>query len=347
VDLDGDGITDVLSGSWPGELFFFRGMGKVNGVPQFERPVKLKDKNDKTINIGGGVRREQDGSILVTGDGKFETKDGKQFIVYEDQRIEVDPKVGGGITGTASAVHAFDYDGDGDLDLLVGDIRGNVYLVPNEGTKQKWAFGEHRELPCAGGTVKVEGDAGPFVADWDGNGSPDLLVGSGDGSVWVYYNTAPKGKPMQLAAGKQLVPPAASSFGENATTEPTRGNRSKVCVADWNGDGLPDLLLGDFAFVKPKPVQYTPEQQAQVDKDKAAMEEARKQYSELIQQYMDKAARQKRSPEENEKLQKDLGEASKKYSELYQKVPHETEEHGWVWLFLRKPSEQARAAPTQ
>ena len=49
MDLDGDGITDVLSGSWPGELFFFRGRGKVDGVPQFEPPIKLKDKNNKTI----------------------------------------------------------------------------------------------------------------------------------------------------------------------------------------------------------------------------------------------------------------------------------------------------------
>jgi hypothetical protein len=24
VDLDGDGLTDVLSGSWPGEMYWFR-----------------------------------------------------------------------------------------------------------------------------------------------------------------------------------------------------------------------------------------------------------------------------------------------------------------------------------
>ena len=339
MDLDGDGITDVLSGSWPGELFLFRGKGK----GEFEKPVKLKDKNSKTINIGGGIRREQDGSILVTGDGKFETKDGKQYVVYEDQRIEVDPKTGGGINATASAVHAVDYDGDGRLDLLVGDIGGNVYLIPNEGTNQKWAFGQHKPLPCAGGVVKVEGDAGPFVADWAGNGSPDLLVGSGDGSVWVYYNTAPKGKPMQLAAGKQLLPPAAEQYGEKSPAEPTRGMRAKVCVADWNGDGRPDLLLGDFAYLKARPVQLTPEQQAQVDKDKAARAEVQKRYSEVVQKYMDRQARQKRTAEEQEKLQKELGEASKQYSELSAKVPQETENHGWVWLFLRKPAEQANA----
>jgi hypothetical protein len=347
VDFDGDGHPDIISGSWPGELFFFRGKGKQDGAPQFDPPVKLKDKDNKTINIGGGVKREADGTLLITGDGKFETKDGKQFIVYEDQRIEIKPTDNAGITGTASAVHAVDYDADGDLDLLVGDIRGNVYLVPNEGTKQKWAFGKEQPLPCAGGAVKVEGDAGPFVADWDGNGSPDVLVGSGDGSVWVYLNTAPQGKPMRLAAGKQLLPSVGHNYGENPAAEPSRGIRSKVCAADWNGDGRLDLLVGDFAYLKPRPVQYTPEQQAQVDKDRAALTEVQQRYSQLVQRYMNKAEREKLTPAEFEKLQKEVGEVSKQYSELSQKVPRETENHGWVWLFLRKPPDQANAGATQ
>ena len=53
MDLDGDGHLDLLSGSWPGELFFFRG----GPERTFAAPVKLKDKDGKTINIGGGIRR--------------------------------------------------------------------------------------------------------------------------------------------------------------------------------------------------------------------------------------------------------------------------------------------------
>ena len=50
MDLDGDGHLDILSGSWPGELFLFRG-GKGR---TFAAPVKLKDKDSKTIEITGG-----------------------------------------------------------------------------------------------------------------------------------------------------------------------------------------------------------------------------------------------------------------------------------------------------
>ncbi len=130
MDLDGDGTLDVLSGSWPGELFFFKGQGK----GKFDAPVKLKDKDGKTINVGGGVR-EQGEMLLVAGDAKYEKDEkGGQVIVYEVKLIAVPEGKSAGIPGTASALHAFDWDGDGVLDLLVGDIAGNVHLLRNEGT---------------------------------------------------------------------------------------------------------------------------------------------------------------------------------------------------------------------
>ena len=55
---------------------------------------------------------------------------GKSVIRYEGKIIEIPDGKDAGITGTASAVHAVDWDGDGRIDLLIGDIRGRVYLVP-------------------------------------------------------------------------------------------------------------------------------------------------------------------------------------------------------------------------
>ena len=333
MDFDGDGIPDVLSGSWPGELFFFRGLGK----GAFAVPVKLKYKDGKTINIGGGIRPDGGDMVLIAGDATFEQKDGKTFLLYEGQRIEVPPGKQAGITGTASAVHAFDWDGDGRLDLLVGDIGGNVYLVPNEGTPTAYAFGKERQLQAGGKPLRVEGgDAGPFVADWDGDGRPDLLVGAGDGSVWFFRNVGTRTAP-ELAAGVRLVPPGQATYGAGAPKEPRRGIRAKVCAVDWDGDGRLDLLIGDFATQKPDLPEPTPAQKAEQDKLRKELDGVTTRYRELSQKVFGQARAKEK--EERDKAQKELGEVSRRMQELRSKLPAEYENHGWVWLFLRKPAD--------
>lgn len=332
MDLDGDGISDLISGSWPGELFFFKGLGK----GEYAAPVKLKDKDGKTINVGGGLRGNSGDMLLIAGDATFEkTKDGKTVILYNGERIEVPEGKQAGITGTASVVHAFDWRGSGVLDLIVGDIGGNVYLVPNEGTKGKNAFGKERQLQAGGKPLRVNGDAGPFVCDWDGDGKPDLLVGAGDGSVLFFRNIS-SGKEPELAAGVVLVPAGEAHYGTDAPKEARRGHRAKVCAVDWNGDGRLDLLVGDFSTQKPDLPEPTAAQKAEHDKLRKELATVQKRYSELIEK-VHGAARVKEK-EERDKLQKEWQDVSKRMQELNAKLPPEYENHGWVWLFLRKPA---------
>jgi hypothetical protein len=335
VDLDGDGHPDLLSGSWPGEIFFFKGgPGRT-----FAAPEMLKDKDGNVINIGGSIREEPDGGLFITGHATYEqTKDG--FAVdYHGKKINVPKGKSLTMTGTASAVHAADWDGDGVIDLLVGDIRGHVYLVPNEGTKQKYAFGKPRQLEAGGKPIEVpHGDAGPFVADWDGDGKPDLLVGAGDGSVWFYRNVGTRKEP-KLAKGEMLVGPGETSFGTDAPKGPRRGIRAKVCVADWNGDGRPDLLVGDFATQKPDRPEPTPAERAEQDKARKELEAVQQRYGELAQKLH--GPKKPKEQAEVEKVQKELREAIQKMQALREKVPPEYENHGWVWLFLRKPADEA------
>ena len=334
MDLDGDGIPDLISGSWPGEIFFFKGKGK----GRFEAPVKLKDKNGKTINIGGG-RRDTGDMILVAGDADFEKTDKGTVIVYEGERIEVPEGKEAGITGTASAVHAVDWNGDGTIDLLVGDIGGKVYLVPNEGTLTRYAFGKERQLLAGGKPLQVDGDAGPFACDWDGDGKLDLLVGSGDGSVWFYRNVG-KGKEPELAAGLQLVPPGDALHGADAPKEPRRGIRAKVCAVDWDGDGRLDLLVGDYTRQKADRPEPSAAEKAEQDKLRKELETVRQRFSELIEKVHGPSRAKDKA--EREKVEKEFQEVMERMRGLQEKLPPEYETHGWVWLYRRKPAE-ARA----
>jgi hypothetical protein len=326
VDLNGDGHVDLISGSWPGELFFFRGgPGRT-----FAAPEMIQDRNGEYINIGGGTRDEKD-HILLTGHGEFEETAEGTFVKYHGKRLKSTAEKPIWITGTASAVHAVDWDADGDFDLLVGDIRGNVYLIPNEGTALAYAFDKEQPLQAAGKPVHVEGDAGPFAADWDGDGLPDLIVGSGDGSVSLYRNTGTAKAP-KLSDRVALV--SAGDGYDNPTKEARRGMRSKVCVADWNGDGLLDLLVGDYTLQKPDLPEPTAAEKAEHDKIRVELAEVRQEYSKFSKKLFGNDR-----PKDEAKLKamrEEMQKIGQRMQELQAKLPSESEDHGWIWLFLRQ-----------
>jgi hypothetical protein len=321
---------DILSGSWPGELFLFRGMADGS----FAAREMVRDKDGELINIGGGVVDRPGGEgLLIRGTAEWERTDDGTFVTYRGKRYESTPQRPVATTGTASVVSAADWDGDGDQDLIVGTIDGDVYLVSNEGTATSHLFGREKQLQAGGRPVHVRSRAGPCAADWDGDGDLDLLVGEDNGSVSLYRNVGSATAP-RLAAPVQLVPPGERLSGSQAPKEPRRGNRSKVCVADWNGDGRPDLLVGDLASQKPDLPEPTPEEKAKHDQIRKELEPLQKRYGELIQKVTGPS--RVRDKEEVNKVQAEMRQISGQMQPLRAQLPREYETHGWVWLFLRK-----------
>ncbi len=295
MDLDRDGTIDVLSGSWPGEIYWFRGLGK----GKFAAGATIKDRAGKAIEVGN-----------------------------------------------AAAAFAFDWDDDGDCDLIVGNILGEVHLVANEGTSAAPRFVHVGRLSAAGEPIKIEhGDAGPVVADWDGDRKADLIVGCGDGSVVWYRNVGESHAP-RLSAAETLVPASALGWKDDALRQPGQwGVRAKVCVTDWNGDGKLDLLLGDICGGHlGKPAQTDAEKHEEI----AARDELPRlmeKWSATYQEYGDfrqKIASAKGPDPDDEQKATALHAAMKRIKEeiiavqkTQRRYKPRYQYHGFVWLFRR------------
>jgi hypothetical protein len=120
-----------------------------------------------------------------------------------------------------------------------------------------------------------EGDAGPLVVDWDGDGAHDLIVGAGDGSILFFRNETPSGLPI-LAAGVELLPRLESTpgrYGGRPSSKNAVGVRVKVHATDWNGDGLLDLLVGDLLVQADFEPTFTEAQKAERKRLEADLEE--------------------------------------------------------------------------
>jgi hypothetical protein len=296
ADLNGDGYPDILSGSLNGDLYLFRGKGD----GKFAAGEVIKDKNNKTINVG-----------------------------------------------RVSTVCAFDWLGHGVLDLIVGTGDGKVHLIPNEGTPSQFLFGKAKRMVADDKEIQVSmGHAHPVAADWDGDGKPGLLVGTGAGSVLWYRNIGTRDNA-KLATARTLVDESPLAKNLNAAlTDKQWGLRAKIAVVDWKGNGKPALLMGDYGQTR-API---------TDVDRVAEHRARRDLEKLQHDYkkaLEKVAELEKIPaketsktrKEREKklqqlrtdvarMQKDEALAQKNLAKLV----HPYYYHGYVWLFQRGSS---------
>lgn len=276
MDLDGDGHGDILSGSWPGELYMFAGSEK-----GFAKARKL-------VNLAGKVLQP----------------------------------------GSASTVFASDWNGDGHLDLVCGNIEGQIKVYPNLGDTEKLRFDVERIIHQGNEEIRTPGgDAAPILVDWDGDEHLDLLTGSGKGDVLFYRNLGEKG-----AEPKYAEPVILIRGGSKNDKRP--GMRTKICAYDWNKDGKLDLLVGDFGVdARPNPIAAP-----SVDKKEKKLQKLRLLQLQILTLRM-KVQGGKASPAEKKKLAELVAEKKDLLTPRYTKpvtAPKNRGLRGNVFLFLRR-----------
>jgi hypothetical protein len=330
VDLNADGHLDYLTATFDGSPHVAYG-----GPQGFAKPERLKDAQGERILISSiwnyeASKHENLGRSMPDGQPRSER--------------------------CISAL-AFDWDGDGTFDLLLGSYEnGHLYRQMNDGTNAKPKF-TGKNVPVLAGTVPFALPAkmtAPRLVDWDGDGDLDLIAGS-FGSCWGATGTG-GGVYLSLNAGKRGQP----SFGALETliapqpkggTEPIRPDAGLYADAvDYDGDGDLDLVVGAYSM-------WTPEARSLSDEEQATLALLRK-HQQAVQEYradlmtkvnaevkkaaagLDRASKEYREKysEAHEKYRKPLAAIGKEYQRLAGRIGElvpAAQRKSFVWLYER------------
>ncbi|MBA4166194.1 MAG: VCBS repeat-containing protein [Chitinophagaceae bacterium] len=257
ADVNGDGREDIYFGGakdQPGALYIQLSSGRF---------IKTNEKvweRDRGCEDTGCLFFDADGDgdqdlFVCSGGNEFSSNsaaladrlyfnNGKGNFTKSPQLLPDTT----GIYQSSSCVDAADFDGDGDLDLVVG-IRlkpmaygypCKAYILQNNG---KGVFSDITEKICpAMDTAGMITDAKWF--DYDRDGHPDLVIAGEYMPIRIYHNINGKFNEQTIDAGLKY----------------SNGWWNKLAVADVNNDGYPDIIAANhglnsrFRAAKTKPV---------------------------------------------------------------------------------------------
>ncbi|MHC4400756.1 MAG: FG-GAP repeat domain-containing protein [Planctomycetota bacterium] len=275
-DFDGDGDLDLICGEFVDKLTWFENMG-TRTEPEYSAgryllhegkplkmslcmitPVAVDWDRDGDVDLVVG---QEDGRVaLVENAGEVADRmpvfEPPRFFQQEAHEVKF---------GALATPVGFDWDGDGDDDIVTGNTEGHVGLIENlGGDPLKWAAPEYLEADgrpirlVAGHNGSIQGPCEAkwgyttlSVADWDHDGLADIVANSIWGKVHWYRNVGTRRSP-KLAAAEPIEvewsdkPPKPEwNWWDPEGNELATQWRTTPAVADLTGDGLVDLVMLD------------------------------------------------------------------------------------------------------
>jgi hypothetical protein len=127
-----------------------------------------------------------------------------------------------------------DWNQDARKDLLLGSGSGALMLSINEGSDSRPLFAPLRQVGTGAMATRSDGPSAPCIVDWNQDGQLDVLMGTGNGYIHVYYMAGGQNEP--VFAADELIQLNGQALMLEGALSPF--------PVDWNQDGQTDLLIG-------------------------------------------------------------------------------------------------------
>ncbi len=244
ADLDGDGDLDAVVGGGDGNLNYFRNTTPPAIAPDFAEqtgaanPFNGFDVSSRSAPSFADLDSDGDlDAIVGEDDGNLNYFENTGSAVAPAFAAAVVDPSGLADVGFSSAPSFADLDGDGDLDVIVGEDDGNLNYFENTGSAIAPAFIAQTGVANPFNGFDVGFASTPSFADLDGDGDLDAVVGEQIfGTLNYFENTGSATAPAFTARTGTANPFSGVDVGYS----------SAPSFADLDGDGDLDAIVGEF-----------------------------------------------------------------------------------------------------